>query len=130
MLNPTIFTRTKNYSFMAYVVLDYDITANRKRNNADMAIRNDVCNQMLEKHYCQLYKDLVYTDEDSATFDDTFLHLTRVVESDVKDDEFIKKFKQVFKQKKNTYNRDYNMASFASYDSVYDCLTCLIDKEN
>jgi hypothetical protein len=121
----TIFTKNR-YSFTA--IVDYDKTYMRSQRNLENAICNPTCNELMNKCYSTLYKDLVVTEFDKSIFSDTFLKLTSCCKDITNESKFIKAFKTEFKNRKVCYSRDYASNTFVNYDVVVDAVVSYKDE--
>lgn len=82
---------------------------NRKEVNISKATYNSAVNALMEKHYKQLHSQLVKSEQDQDTFNDTFLKLTYNYNPE---QDFIEQFKYYFKLLKGAYYRDDRIANY------------------
>lgn len=91
---------------------------NRKEVNISKATYNSAVNALMEKHYKQLHSQLVKSEQDQDTFNDTFLKLTYNYNPE---QDFIEQFKYYFKLLKGAYYRDDRIANyFLTFSDVPD----------
>lgn len=82
---------------------------NRKEVNISKATYNSAVNALMEKHYKQLHSQLVKSEQDQDTFNDTFLKLTYNYNPE---QDFTEQFKYYFKLLKGAYFRDDKVANY------------------
>ena len=99
----------------------------RKQNNLEKAEYNYIVNDLLTKHYKYLHSKLVKSDDDKATFNDTYLKLTILYNPE---QDFIDQFIKAFNQLKGEYLRDDKCYNYAETKvEVYTDNIQLIDSE-
>lgn len=99
----------------------------RKQINLEKADFNYQVNDLLSQHYRYLHSLLVKTESDEATFNDTYLKLTRYYNPDR---DFIDQFKFYFTQLSGQYMRDDKCFNFAeSKVEIYTDNLLLTDNE-
>ena len=82
----------------------------RKQINLEKSEYNYLVNEELTKHYRYLHSRLVKSDADEATFNDSYLKLTRKYNPD---QDFIDQFIYFFNQLKGEYQRDDKCYNYA-----------------
>lgn len=81
----------------------------RMQVNIDKAQYNEVVNNLLTKHYQQLYKMLVKSEQDEDIFNDTYLKLTYNYNPD---SDFIQQYQYYFNLLKGAYYRDDKVTNY------------------
>lgn len=81
----------------------------RMQCNIEKATVNQAVNRLMIQHYSQLHSELVKSEEDESTFNDTFLKLTYNFNPE---DYFINQFRYYFCMLKGAYRRDSKAFSF------------------
>lgn len=81
----------------------------RMQVNIDKAQYNEVVSNLLIKHYQQLYKMLVKSEQDEDIFNDTYLKLTYNYNPD---SDFIQQYQYYFNLLKGAYYRDDKVTNY------------------
>ena len=81
----------------------------RMQVNIDKAQYNEVVSNLLTKHYQQLYKMLVKSEQDEDIFNDTYLKLTYNYNPD---SDFIQQYQYYFNLLKGAYYRDDKVTNY------------------
>lgn len=81
----------------------------RMQVNIDKSQYNEVVSNLLTKHYQQLYKMLVKSEQDEDIFNDTYLKLTYNYNPD---SDFIQQYQYYFNLLKGAYYRDDKVTNY------------------